>query len=84
MLPRRPGMLAHAARDGIRVFVVLSYFFTNLQNSFRLPWAPGNRGGKSGTCIQGFMAFLSAKAAFRPEYSRYTWQMGIESFHGVS
>ena len=56
----RPGMRAHAARDGIRVFDWLWSFFTNLQNSFRLPWAPGNRGGKSGTCIQGLMvSFLS-------------------------
>ena len=84
VLPRRPGMRAHAARDGIRVFDWLWSFFTNLQNPFRFPWAPENRGGKSGACIQGFMAFLFAKAAFRPEYSRYTWQMGKEPFHGVS
>ena len=84
VLPRRPGMRAHAARDGIRVFVWWSCFFTNLQNSFWRPWAPGSRGKISGACIQGFMAFLPAKDAFRPEYSRYTWQTGRESFHGVS
>ena len=44
VLPRRPGMRAHAARDGIRVFVWWSCFFTNLQNSFWRPWAPGSRG----------------------------------------
>ena len=83
VLPRRPGMRAHAARDGIRVFVLLSYFFENLQNPFPRPWAPGHGGEKSEACT-GIHGFLSVKAAFRPEYSRYTWQMGIESFHGVS
>ena len=39
--------------------------------------------GKSGACT-GIHSVLSIKAAFRPEYSRYTWQTGIESFHGVS
>ena len=84
VLPGRPGMRAHAAKDGNPCFWLVVKLFTNLQNSFRRPWAPGNRGGKSRTCIQGFLAFLSVKAAFRPEYSRYTWQMGKESFHGVS
>ena len=44
VLPRRPGMRAHAAKDGIRVFVLLSYFFTNLQNLFPYLWAPGHGG----------------------------------------
>ena len=49
-----------------------------------VPGPRGHGGVKSGACIQGFMAFLPAKAGFRPEYSRYTWQTGVESFHGVS
>ena len=65
-------------------FWLVVKLFTNLQNSFRFPWAPGNRREKSEACT-GIHGFLSAKAAFRPEYSRYTWQMEeIESFHGVS
>ena len=83
VLPRRPGMRAHAASDGIRVFDWLWSFFTNLQNSFRFLWAPGSQGRKSGSCIQRFMA-SRLPSAFRPEYSRYTWQTGKESFHGIS
>ena len=60
----------------VSVFLFDGHAFWNLQNPFRFPWALGNRGGKSGTCIQELVVFLSAKAAFRPEYSRYTWQMG--------
>ena len=56
----------------VSVFLFDGHAFWNLQNPFRFPWAPGNRGGKSGTCIQELVVFLSAKAAFRPEYSRYT------------
>ena len=57
----RPGMRAHAARDGIRAFVLLSYFFENLQNPFPRPWAPGHGGEKSEACIQGFMASCLSK-----------------------
>ena len=56
----------------VSVFLFDGHAFWNLQNPFRFPWALGNRGGKSGTCIQELVVFLSAKAAFRPEYSRYT------------
>ena len=45
-------------------------FFTNLQNPFRFPGA-GEWEGKSGACT-GIHGVLSVKAAFRPEYSRYT------------
>ena len=61
VLPRRPGMRAHAARDGIRVFIWGSCFFTNLQNPFPRPWAPGHGGEKSEACIQGFMASCLSK-----------------------
>ena len=54
-------------------FYLIVLLFTNLQNSFR--FSRENRGGKSGACT-GIHGVLSAKAAFRPEYSRYTWQMG--------
>ena len=62
-------------------FYLIVLLFTNLQNSFR--FSRENRGGKSGACT-GIHGVLSVKAAFRPEWSRYTWQRGIESFHGVS
>ena len=45
---------------------------------------PGTWGREIGSLYTGIHGFLSVKAAFRPEYSRYTWQMGKESFHGVS
>ena len=54
-------------------FCLIVLLFTNLQNSFR--FSRENRGGKSGACT-GIHGVLSVKAAFRPEYSRYTWQMG--------
>ena len=50
-------------------FYLIVLLFTNLQNSFR--FSRENRGGKSGACT-GIHGVLSAKAAFRPEYSRYT------------
>ena len=44
---------------------------------------PGTSGKDIRSLYTGIYGFLSAKAAFRPEYSRYTWQMWkIESFHG--
>ena len=50
-------------------FYLIVLLFTNLQNSFR--FSRENRGGKSGACT-GIHGVLSVKAAFRPEYSRYT------------
>ena len=61
VLPRRPGMRAHAARDGIRVFVLLSYFFTNLQNPFSCLWAPGHGGRENREPVQGFIASCLSK-----------------------
>ena len=58
-------------------------FFTNLQNPFCFPGA-GRAGGENREPVYRDSWFLSVKAAFRPEWSRYTWQRGIESFHGVS
>ena len=44
---------------------------------------PGKWGGKIRSLYTGIHGFLSAKAAFRPEYTRYTRaDKEIESFHG--
>ena len=53
-----------------------------IRSDFPGPREVGER--KFGSLYTGIHGFLSVKAAFRPEYSRYTWQMGRESFHGVS
>ena len=45
---------------------------------------PGKSGREIRNLYTGTHGILSVKAAFRPEYSRYTWQIGKEPFHGVS
>ena len=75
-------MRAHAARDGIRVFDVVILFYESAE-SVPTSLGPGTWGREIGSLYTGIHGILSAKAAFRPEYSRYTWQMWkIESFHG--
>jgi hypothetical protein len=76
-------MRAHAARDGIRVFDVVILFYESAE-FVPISLGPGKSGREIRNLYTGIRGFPSAKAAFRPEYSRYTWQMGIKSFHGVS
>ena len=71
VLPRRPGMRAHAARDGIRVFGVVILFYESAE-SVPTSLGPGTWGREIGSLYTGIHGFLSVKAAFRPEYSRYT------------
>ena len=64
-------MRAHAAKDGIRAFDVAILFYESAEfvPTFR---GPGKWGGNIRSLYTGIRGFLSAKAAFRPEYSRYT------------
>ena len=51
----RPGMRAHAARDGIRAFAMGYHIFYESAESVSLPRRQGSERGKSGACIQGFL-----------------------------
>ena len=67
----RPGMRAHAARDGIRAFAMGYHIFYESAESVSLPRRRG-AGGENREPVYRDSGFLSVKAAFRPEYSRYT------------
>ena len=51
----RPGMRAHAARDGIRAFAMGYHIFYESAESVSLPRRRESGRGKSGACIQGFL-----------------------------
>ena len=53
----------------------LSYFLRICRIRFSFP-VPGEREGENQEPVYRDSWFLSVKAAFRPELSRYTWQMG--------
>ena len=51
----RPGMRAHAARDGIRAFAMGYHIFYESAESVSHPRRRGRRREKAGACMQGFL-----------------------------
>ena len=77
----RPGMRAHAARDGIRVFIWLSCFLRicRIRSDF-----PGKIGEENQEPVQGFMASFLSKLHSGRNIRDIHDRWDRESFHGVS
>ena len=77
----RPGMRAHAARDGIRVFIWLSCFLRicRIRSDF-----PGKIGEENQEPVQGFMVPFLSKLHSGRNIRDIHDRWDRESFHGVS
>ena len=65
-------------------FRLVVKLFTNLQNPFLFPRAPGNSGEKSGACIQGFLISLLPKLHSGRNIRDIHDRLGHRILHGVS